>query len=740
MSNQFKDLDAMEDSPSVTGSRQPSRTGAGPAADASTQQARILQTSRGRILVFDPDRTVRDNIAAVLRSELYIAIVVETANGVLQALNSQEFDALFIKDLGQADIRPLIERVKKSHPNLEIRVFQGYGDFIFRQYVDYASFSAGLFELMAIVADLLGNKGGGSRALRNARYTQQVARAMKLKPLEVDAAGFAAFLADAARQAIARKNETGMGGENPSAIKQLLAGLTASARLVYDIQPLIDAVDTPLSTWAPPAARIIPPILAYSSALEQSNDTAMACNELRARSGTDFNSTVVEALISIVQAEAPAQNREGWGKTILLADVDKGLLVHWELRLGNEGLQVIACSDGKQALDIVQSRQVDAVLTEVNLPTLDGFALCEAIKNDPKTANIPVFFASSRSDSAAMNRGLLLGAEDYFTKPLNLDVLVTKLSRTLKVVQQGGAVAQRLASTAGAAASQSMPAAGPVINSIAEIKPGMLLGGRYEIEALIGQGGLGSVFKARDKKLDEDVALKVLKEEALDLDPAATERFIQEIKLTRRITHPNVIRLHDSGEFGPLHFICMEFFDGKTLKSLVRHHGGLPRKPVLTIIRQVAMGLGAAHSVGVIHRDIKPQNILINAQGQVKLLDFGIARIAGGSQLTKAGNFVGTPDYMSPEQCRSLETDARSDIYSLGVMMYELLAGRVPFKSEDKVVGVLMMHIKDPVPPISTFKQGVDADLEAIVMKCMEKNPLLRYQNIDELLAVLPLS
>src|SRR5262249_54379496 len=257
----------------------------------------------------------------------------------------------------------------------------------------------------------------------------------------------------------------------------------------------------------------------------------------------------------------------------------------------------------------------------------------------------------------------------------------------------------------------------------------------------VGKGGMGLVYRARDRQLDEVVALKVVRSEVLKDDPSLLDRFKQEIKLARRITHRNVLRTHDFGEADGVPYISMEYLEGVTLKDLIRSKGALPLGVGLSIAKQMCHGLLAAHQQGVVHRDIKPQNMLIIPEsGELKIMDFGIARISEvkgeASGLTSAGTVMGTPDYMPPEQAQGQPADFRSDIYSLGVVLFETFTGRLPFDG-DTVMAIVMAHIQKPPPKPRSLKPGLPADLETVILRCLEKEPARRFQTVDEVLDAL---
>jgi len=275
----------------------------------------------------------------------------------------------------------------------------------------------------------------------------------------------------------------------------------------------------------------------------------------------------------------------------------------------------------------------------------------------------------------------------------------------------------------------------------ASLQRGDVFADRYEVLGTLGKGGMGVVYRARDRQLDEVVALKLLRPEALASDPTLLDRFKQEIKLARRITHRNVLRTHDFGEASGVPFISMEFLEGLTLKDLIRTRGALPLGVGLGIAKQMCHGLGAAHETGVVHRDIKPQNMLILPEsGELKIMDFGISRVSsvepGTSGLTTAGTVMGTPDYMPPEQAQGRPADFRSDLYSLAVVFFETFTGKLPFKG-DNPMAVVVAHIQQPPPKPRSVNPKLSPELEALILRGLAKDPAKRWQTTDQLLEAL---
>jgi serine/threonine-protein kinase len=275
----------------------------------------------------------------------------------------------------------------------------------------------------------------------------------------------------------------------------------------------------------------------------------------------------------------------------------------------------------------------------------------------------------------------------------------------------------------------------------ASLRRGQLFADRYEILGTLGKGGMGVVYRARDRKLDDVVALKLLRPEMLASDASILERFKQEIRLARRITHRNVLRTHDFGEAGGVPYISMEYLEGVTLKDVVRNRGALPLGVGLSIAKQMCHGLGAAHEQGVVHRDVKPQNMLILPEtAELKIMDFGISRVssvgAEASGLTTAGTVMGTPDYIPPEQAQGRPADFRSDLYSLAVVLFEIFTGRLPFKGETPMA-IVVAHVQQPPPRPRSVNPKLPVELEAVIARGLQKDPAKRWQRADQLLDAL---
>ena len=266
-----------------------------------------------------------------------------------------------------------------------------------------------------------------------------------------------------------------------------------------------------------------------------------------------------------------------------------------------------------------------------------------------------------------------------------------------------------------------------------ELRRGTVFAGRYEIIEELGAGGMGKVYRAFDKKLEEEVALKFLKPE-IAADKRTVDRFRNEIKTARKIRHDHVCAMHDLHEEGKTLFITMEYVRGEDLKSVIVRMGTLTVAKAVSIARQVAEGLTQAHRIGVVHRDLKPGNIMIDKDGNAKIMDFGIARSPAGGGTTVQGAIIGTPEYMSPEQVDGKPADQRADVYALGVILFEMVTGRPPFEGET-AFSIANKHKNEPAPDPRELNKQLPADLGRLILRCLEKEKEKRYQTTVELLS-----
>ncbi len=465
-----------------------------------------------------------------------------------------------------------------------------------------------------------------------------------------------------------------------------------------------------------------------------------------------------------------------------------------ERRLRRQGHTVACASGGHAALEMLRRERFDLVLLDVLMPDLDGLAVLERLKGDAATRDIPVIMISALDDVASVVRCIERGAEDHLSKPFDPVLLRARISACLEkkrlrdieleylrevghVIQaataveagsyETGALAQvgqrgdelgRLARVFDTMANQvraretrlreqvealrkeiegakqtTRQAAPP---EAPNLPTGQVFAGRYEILEEIGRGGMGMVYRAHDRELDEQIAVKTLRPELVQ-DPSLVERFKTEIRLARHISDKRVVRTHDFGESDGVCYLTMEYVEGITVRELLDTRGRLGVAPTLAIATQLAQSLVAAHEQGVIHRDIKPQNLLLDADGMLKVMDFGVARLAANpSGLTEVGMLVGTPAYMAPEQMLSETFDARIDLYAVGVVLYECLTGRLPFEASSAVALIAKLLREEPPPP-TALNPEIPPAVAALVLRLLEKEPDQRPANAEELVQLL---
>ncbi len=265
---------------------------------------------------------------------------------------------------------------------------------------------------------------------------------------------------------------------------------------------------------------------------------------------------------------------------------------------------------------------------------------------------------------------------------------------------------------------------------------GKVLGGRYEIIEKVGGGGMGIVYKAKCKLLNRYVAVKVLRDEFVS-DEQFIKNFRKESQAAASLSHPNIVGIYDvgveEGEEHDIHYIVMEYIDGRTLNEIIKEKGNLSPKETIDYSIQIAEAIEHAHKNHIIHRDIKPHNIMVTKDGRIKVTDFGIARAATSSTLTATSSVVGSVHYFSPEQARGGFTDEKSDIYSLGIVMYEMITGSVPFKG-DSPISIALKHVQEEVTPPSEINNSIPGSIETVISKCLRKNSIERYKNAAELI------
>lgn len=260
-----------------------------------------------------------------------------------------------------------------------------------------------------------------------------------------------------------------------------------------------------------------------------------------------------------------------------------------------------------------------------------------------------------------------------------------------------------------------------------------MIANRYEVVSHIGQGGMADVFLAVDTILNRQVTVKILRAD-LSTDAVSILRFEREAQAAASLAHPNIVEIYDVGDYKGHHYIVMEYVAGKTLKQVIRSRGPLVNEEAIDIMKQLCSAVAEAHHRGIIHRDIKPQNIILKADGSLKILDFGIATAKGSVQLTQANNVMGSVHYLAPELAKGEQASFQSDIYALGIVLFEMLTGDVPFKA-DQAVQVALKHMREPMPSVRSINSDVPQSLENIITKATAKDPSLRYQSCEAMLA-----
>jgi CheY-like chemotaxis protein len=570
------------------------------------------------------------------------------------------------------------------------------------------------------------------------------------------------------------------------ALSLINSALPSSGRDVtsHDVESLSAALRQPHSIIRAALSSILagnpdPQVAADVAKISKAND--------RLLHGHNPPSAQPETIRVSQTAEHPAAK----GRILVVDDVaeNRDVLVR---HLSKQGYSTETAMDGMAALDAIRARSFDLVLLDVRMPGIDGYQVLEQIKHDPATRDVPVVMISAADDLDTITACIEAGAEDFLPKPFDTAILRARVNASVekkrlrnleidylhqvdRVIDAANAVERgsyspgfladiarrddalgRLARVFDSmaegmraredrlkeqvdvlkrevtAARQETPSSGVELDSDTLI-PGETFTSRYRITRVVGRGGMGTVYKAADNDLGEDVAIKLLKSEAITSDPAMAERFKNEIKLARRISHRNVVRTHDFGERDGSYYVTMEYVEGITLRDLIDTRKHLSSVATLGIARQLAAALAVAHQEGVIHRDIKPQNLLLDAAGVLKVMDFGIARLTERpTAVTQAGMVVGTPAYMSPEQLLDENVDARSDLYSAGIVLYECLTGALPFEASSPIALIAKVLNTAPAAPAERT-DDVSLPLSSLVMRLISKNPAERPQSADEL-------
>lgn len=385
-------------------------------------------------------------------------------------------------------------------------------------------------------------------------------------------------------------------------------------------------------------------------------------------------------------------------------------------RLERKGYQVLIAEDGYRAIGLVGQQAVDLILLDIMMPGITGLDVLKILRQNHSPATLPIIMATAKDQNEDMVMAFDLGANDYITKPINFPVLLARVQAHLRMKT----------ATSGLETKPLLPATAET-----QIRPGITLADRYQLEARIGEGAFGTVYRALHVGLQHPIAVKILKA-SVATTPEALARFQHEGITACRVQHPNAVSIYDFGVTpSGAAYLVMELLSGRSLEAEMAREGKLSPQRCAQILQPIGAVLEVAHEEGIIHRDLKPANIFLHQarQGEVvKVVDFGIAKLLdkqAASTLTQE-NLVGTPNYMPPERILNQPYDGRSDVYSLGIMLYEMLSGKRPFESQDSVVATVMMHLEKEPLPLRQFAPDLSPALEAIVLQSLQKEPEAR--------------
>lgn len=386
-------------------------------------------------------------------------------------------------------------------------------------------------------------------------------------------------------------------------------------------------------------------------------------------------------------------------------------------RLEREGLRPVMAEDGRAALAAVGAGGVSLVLLDIMMPGMSGLDVLRAIREVHTAAQLPVIMVTARSQSDDVVEALGLGANDYVTKPVDFAVALARIQAHLRIRQP------------------ARPEGDDLLASPSDVQIGMVLGGRYRLEARIGTGSFGTVYRARHLELDHPVAVKVLQANASTTTAGAVDtlaRFRREGATACRVKHPHAVSVLDFAVTSRgIAYLVMELLAGYPLEEEMKGGRALGVERSLKVMIPVLEALAEAHRSGIVHRDVKPGNIFLHQAGGrevPKVLDFGIATLAGSAALrhrvTVDGWIVGTPVYMAPERFRNQAVDGRADVYSVGVTLFQMLSGRLPFEADHSdPMAVAMQHVQSPPPALRSLRPDVPPAVEAAVWHALRKNP-----------------
>ena len=399
--------------------------------------------------------------------------------------------------------------------------------------------------------------------------------------------------------------------------------------------------------------------------------------------------------------------------TLLVVDDDESNRDMLARRLTAKGYRALVAASGEEALEMVDRESVHLVLLDIMMPGLDGLEVLRTLRKSHTLAELPVVMVTAKSDSADVVAALEGGANDFITKPIDFPVALARIQAHLRVRE-----ASRVARPA--------PPPPAKERQRGEVGPGTVLAGKYRLDSCIGKGNFGTVYKGHHLGLDLDIALKVLQGRMAG-GADALARFQREGISACRVKHPNAVSVTDFGVDRKVAFLVMELLSGHSLHEELARSGRLSVARALEVVLPICSVLSVSHEAGIIHRDIKPANVFLHRapQGEVvKVLDFGIAKLVGHPVRTVAGVILGTPIYMAPERFESGKYDGRSDVYSLGTMLYQMLSGRVPYTPErDDPMVLASLKVTEDAPPLREANPKLPEALDEVVMRSLSRDP-----------------
>jgi serine/threonine-protein kinase len=399
----------------------------------------------------------------------------------------------------------------------------------------------------------------------------------------------------------------------------------------------------------------------------------------------------------------------------LVIDDEEDIRALVSLLLKQAGWEVVDAADGVEGIARLEESLPDFVVLDVEMPRLDGWQTLMGIRS---RSDVPVLMLTPEDAEEDNIRGLLEDADDYMTKPLKPADFVARVETFLRRISQ-----------------QASPPRPPGEATDDEVLPPGTDIGSYRIDSIIGRGGMSAVYRATNTELDRVVALKLLGRE-MARDPATRERFMNEWRIAASLRHPNVLAVHDAGEVDGRLFLAMDLIEGGDLGDEIERDGALMPARAVALLEQIASALDAAHAAGLVHRDVKPGNVLLDGE-RAYLTDFGLSKLlASNARLTKPGRMVGTAAYLAPEQIRGEVIDARTDVYALGCVFFEALTASSPFEGESGYT-LMYAHLERPVPPLTDRRPELSAAVDEVVRRAMAKLPADRYDSAGEAVAAL---